>query len=384
MQLSSRILTALAVLILAVAVVAVRAGSPGTVEAATGTINVINVGTCYTTDTDVFDAADCEDGDEIDGYVVAERETAKKVDTVFATYAIDPKTSGEEPRAILINSDVIKINIEDEGRDKRTGKIYPVGQQTLSDDDSDIIEMALDSLAAELLEADDEIEDNPRSIDVSSPDANFVRGAGETASPIGSITNSGDAQFRLTGDDSTEYPMAPDGKVLWFGTVAVDNGATTFEDLSGDYITRDEDFDPGTRDSVAPWMRVSAAIPANVNLVIQYIYYQTSEQEELIGGTKKSEYVPVADANGTNRDVSPVFVDDEDDDDTEKQDALVLRASGDGNTPNQNLHLKEVGRFSGKYEGYLRLTDADGDGRCDEDNDDATAPTRCNWGFTDG
>ena len=51
MQLSSRILTALAVLILAVAVVAVRAGSPGTVEAATGTIDVVNVGTCYTTDT---------------------------------------------------------------------------------------------------------------------------------------------------------------------------------------------------------------------------------------------------------------------------------------------------------------------------------------------
>ena len=126
MQLSSRILTALAVLILAVAVVAVRAGSPGTVEAATGTINVINVGTCYTTDTDVFDATDCEDGDGIEGYVVAERETAKKVDTVFATYAIDPKTSGEEPRAILINSDVIKINIEDEGRDKRTGKLYAV------------------------------------------------------------------------------------------------------------------------------------------------------------------------------------------------------------------------------------------------------------------
>ena len=54
MQLSSRILTALAVLILAVAVVAVRAGSPGTVEAATGTIQVLNVGTCYTTDTDTF------------------------------------------------------------------------------------------------------------------------------------------------------------------------------------------------------------------------------------------------------------------------------------------------------------------------------------------
>ena len=54
MQLSSRILTALAVLILAVAVVAVRGGSSGTVEAATGTIDVLNVGTCYTTNSDVF------------------------------------------------------------------------------------------------------------------------------------------------------------------------------------------------------------------------------------------------------------------------------------------------------------------------------------------
>ena len=54
MQLSSRILTALAVLILAVAVVAVRAGSPGTVEAATGDISVLNVGTCYTTNDRCF------------------------------------------------------------------------------------------------------------------------------------------------------------------------------------------------------------------------------------------------------------------------------------------------------------------------------------------
>ena len=61
MQLSSRILTALAVLILAVTVVAVRAGSPGTLEAATGTIDVVNVGTCYTTSTDVFGLGDCDD-----------------------------------------------------------------------------------------------------------------------------------------------------------------------------------------------------------------------------------------------------------------------------------------------------------------------------------
>ena len=63
MQLSSRILTALAVLILAVAVVAVRTGSPGTVEAATGTIDVLNVGTWFTTSTDVFGVGACDDGD---------------------------------------------------------------------------------------------------------------------------------------------------------------------------------------------------------------------------------------------------------------------------------------------------------------------------------
>ena len=77
MQLSSRILTALAVLILAVAVVAVRAGSPGTVEAATGTIDVVNVGTCYTTDEEVFGVSDCDDGDE-DAYLVAGRERHRR------------------------------------------------------------------------------------------------------------------------------------------------------------------------------------------------------------------------------------------------------------------------------------------------------------------
>ena len=138
MQLSSRILTALAVLILAVAVVAVRAGSPGTVEAATGTINVINVGTCYTTDTDVFNATDCNDGDDDDqadyageddpsGYKVAGRDSATKATAVFATYPIDPKTSGDVPRAILVNSDLIKISIEDKERDKRSGVLYAVG-----------------------------------------------------------------------------------------------------------------------------------------------------------------------------------------------------------------------------------------------------------------
>ena len=103
MQLSSRILTALAVLILAVAVVAVRAGSTGTVEAATGTIDVLNVGTCYTTDTDVFAVGACDDGDD-NAYDVAGRDTISEVGTVYATYAHDPKTAPDDPRGILTNS----------------------------------------------------------------------------------------------------------------------------------------------------------------------------------------------------------------------------------------------------------------------------------------
>ena len=77
--------------------------------------------------------------------------------------------------------------------------------------------------------------------------------------------------------------------------------------------------------------------------------------------------------------VEPVFEDDENLSTPNAQDALILRVSSDGNTPTQNLWLKEKDRFSGIYEGYVRLTDADGDGRCDEDND-GTAE-RCNWGL---
>ena len=134
MQLSSRILTALAVLILAVAVVAVRAGSPGTVEAATGIIDVVNVGTCYTTDTDVFDVTDCKDGDG--DYNVAERDSITETGTVFATYAHDPKTAPDDPRGILMNSNLLKISISDSERDKRTPVLLAAGDAPTANPES--------------------------------------------------------------------------------------------------------------------------------------------------------------------------------------------------------------------------------------------------------
>ena len=374
MQLSSRILTALAVLILAVAVVAVRAGSTGTVEAATGTIDVLNVGTCYTTSTDVFAATDCDDGDgnveddpATEGYNVAERDTntVTKVDSVFATYAIDPKTSGDQPRAIVINSDLIKISIEDTGRDKRTGKLYRVGQTADEPDkaQSDVISKALGKLADELKKDHDSDPDTDPIVQVSSKTAYFD--GSEGASDIGLIENSGDAEFELEGTGNTDHPMASEdnrGKVYWFGKIPDGDDADLdpdFVNLGAGYIELDEDQGEGDGSTTAPWMKITASIPSTfisnpAGIDVDFIYYQTSEQEEIVGGAK----------NGTGDDAypgePPVFVDDEAKPD--KLDALVLRANGDGDTPAQNLWLKEDGVFSGRYEGYLRLTDADGDG----------------------
>ena len=394
MQLSSRILTALAVLILAVAVVAVRAGSTGTVEAATGTIDVLNVGTCYTTSTDVFAVGECNDGDADDndtdtdnnsGYSVAGRNTISKVDSVFATYAIDPKTSGDQPRAIAIHSDLIKISIEDTGRDKRSGVLYPVGTAATNTTAAQaaVISKALGKLAGDL---DTHDHDNdganatptPEIIGISSTTAVFTGSDGANAS--GAIDSSGDAEFELTGADNTDHPMASEddrGKVYWFGTIPDQDGDNNreFVNLGAGYIVLDEDQASGDGSTIAPWMKVTASIPDPWdNVDVDFIYYQTSEEEEIIGGGKKGAYPPGVE--------TPVFVDDENK--ATEPDALVLRANGDGDAPSQNLRLKEDGRFSGRYEGYLRLTDSDGDGKCDDDDNDTTADARCNWGRVPG
>ena len=62
--------------------------------------------------------------------------------------------------------------------------------------------------------------------------------------------------------------------------------------------------------------------------------------------------------------------------------------SSDGNTPTQNLHVREDpdDRFSGIYEGYIRLTDADGDGSVEDNESILTATRRAkdNWGLATG
>ena len=71
----------------------------------------------------------------------------------------------------------------------------------------------------------------------------------------------------------------------------------------------------------------------------------------------------------------PAFTDNEGADTAATQDdvALTVRAKADGNSTTQNLWLLETGRFTGRYVGFVRLTDADGDG--------GIADAQNNWGL---
>ena len=73
-----------------------------------------------------------------------------------------------------------------------------------------------------------------------------------------------------------------------------------------------------------------------------------------------------------------VYTEDEIDD----NDALVVRAKSDGDQQSVDLYLTETGRFTGQYEGFVRLTDANGDGK----DPDASPPitSRNDWGHVVG
>ena len=116
MQLSARILTALAVLAFTVAVVA-GSGVTNEVSAATGTIDALNVGACTTTNADDFSLDNCTQKDAF--YQQEPLEDLIEVESLYATYAHDPKTGAESPRAIIMDGDLIRVSIVDTDRDRR-------------------------------------------------------------------------------------------------------------------------------------------------------------------------------------------------------------------------------------------------------------------------
>ena len=404
MQLSSRILTALAVLILAVAVVAIRAGSTDTVDAATGTINAVNVGTCYTTDDEVFTVADCNDGDAVDndadttndnGYEVAGRDEIAEVGTVYATYAHDPKTAPDSPRAILQNSNVVKISIEDTGRDKRTPVLLGAGDKAPCDTtaapggsianpcgaggvegagnalfDAHLVEIQKD-FADIKAEFKTEIEGTKPG--ETATDFRWVAREHTSNNAPAEITISGSGVttgyriFKNQGTDDYRPMYVVDGDnspITLYGNVSRpgpnDTTLVTFEKLTGKYLDIDEDVGSGRIDGeggltgeVSPWFTIKTRVPDTVtSIVLLYVVYETSEFETLIGGNKMSDYT------GDTAPNVPAFTNSEKKD---KDTTIVAEALSDGRTSKQLLQLHETSRFSGAYEGFLELTDPNGD-----------------------
>ena len=417
MQLSSRILTALAVLILAVAVVAVRAGSTGTVEAATGTIDVLNVGTCYTTDTDVFVVGACDDGDG--KYEVADRKTITEAGTVYATYAHDPKTAPDSPRGILMNSNLIKISIADSGRDQRTPVLLGAGDarpcevdpaatpdpivcaggsedyvipdniQTTEDDESleghlKIIQKDYDAVVAD--EHDFRWVERGGNADAAmtfdNTDPRIISGITISKEEVDASDLDGDG---ITPNEKPDYkPMFTvdgDGSpISLYGMFDADAGGPLtgeFKKLNT-YLAIDEDVGDGRVDDegevgaqeVAPWFSVKASIDAGASVTVMYVVYETSERETLVGGqTTDASYDADVDApKFTKAEVKSLT------------DAMVVEARSDGPDSSQNLRLLETSRFSGRYEGYLRLTDENGN----DSSTDSAVGMDPNWGLMVG
>ena len=427
MQLSARILTALAVLAFTVAVVAGR-GATEEVSAATGTIDAMNVGACTTTNGDALKIGDCKVGNGDLGNTLAffeagELDEAIEVDELYATYAHDPKTAAEAPRGIIANADLIKISIKDTGRDRRDpvliaavasdGGTLPITGLTSAEAGADgsalspapnVFEPTIDTTSPPdgTLDAGFVLVDDYVSLDTSTPPvdqtaandggslkvvADSVGVKSESLSDLVLETpyfawNSNPANFTVSGSYTIVWagtggfePIAPDGKVKFFGCVGDDNADGTcdagdaFKDI-GDNVILDEDVVSG--ENGTPAMVLNVSVPTGGEVLLQVIYYETSGVEDLDGGDTYAcgDDPPTGEVCDDGNREGPshvVYTAAEKEDNT----ALLVQASSDGNDANADLYLRETGLFDGVYEGFLRLTDADGDGGGGDDG---------NWG----
>ena len=428
MKLAAKIFTALAIAF-AISYVAARDYTPDA-SAAAGKIDVLNVGTCYATSSDVFGEDDCLDAtDEDDTYRLDTGSNAgiqglEVASNIYATYAVDPKTSAEEPRGVLANSDLIKVSILDSGRDRRTpvllragGDQHPALTAALDcyDANNAFQEQAArgqtrDGIDGELcgvykLINDEFFSTAPKDGDdllVYQRLQKFVNrdetGDKDTAAVTFEASRaSGHVLDVRLGTNENYLPLhrefdgtdLSDDTVIRFygylesaadksGCEAVTSGeagaiatqlttSTKICDLSR-LVQFDEDIGSGSTTEevaggVAPWITFGLGVGGNDKVHIRYVYYQTSEQEEIIGGKKQgADY---------GSDEPPMFTKDESGD---SPDAIQLEGVGDGVARSQNLWLKETGRFTGRYEGYLRLTDANGN----------TVGDQPNWGRATG
>ena len=435
MQLSARILTALAVLAFAVAIVAGATSANDEVSAATGTIDAMNVGACTTTNADVLGLAHCTQKNAF--FQQKAIKAAIEVDNLYATYAFDPKNGGQSPRAILEDSDLIRISVKDSGRDRRDPVLVvsadtnfhdgPGGTDgntsTAGDGDpvqtnttTNIISLhdGQEDNATTVAPADETVASSKKVVSDSTgiKEANLpeleqevkfdIRTGGDNTT----FTTSGPHELRFESADNTHdantvadpfkaiASKADGGVIKFFGRVHNGTALGDFMDLK-DHVSIDEDVISGGPDS-PPAMTILVDVPTITNgaVQLQVISYQTSEVEFLQGADTK-----MTDDNGTPADTAD---DTEVDircgasaavnpqhqssnarvmiqaqctaDEIKNKDTFVLYAETDtdiGESKRQ-LALVETGRFTGVFQGYLRLTDPNGNA--------ALAGGADNWG----
>ena len=389
-------LTALSALAAAVvAIVAVSSSGLLNAQSATTTIDLLNVGMCVTTDDSVFKEADCNDGDTNSSFTVGDRDEIVERETVYATYAHDPISASEQPRAILVNSDLVKVTISDKGRDRRRSVLYPASITGNTDYgallDGSAGEPVVEKIK-ELITASNFAEmlaDEQNISAFTSKTTTLYRPSESSGHPL--IRDSGIAtlNFKRTGNEDF-LPLSDDednDAVIFFGfevnQVVLPDGPelTDVNTVSGvqsqvanlqilgagsaEALIADEDRSSGGGDT-PPWLSVQANVPNGKDLVIVAVLYETSDAEVIQGGAVCGTLV-----GGDDEDVAENCKTNAEQDEDEpnytaseigSKQALIARVQGDNGQGSKNLYLKETDRFTGKYSGYVRVTDANGQG----------------------
>ena len=385
-----------------------------TADAAAGSIAALNVGTCLTTDATVF-KGDCDAlsegaaGTGADGEDIRTEKT--EVSTLYATYAHDPKTASGEPRAILMDSDLLKISIADPDRDKRSGVLVRGASNTaaiVDDGTAGLGKVIRDDLVADGLDFDTH---TPAANSDPATDQDVIKFTSEedgTSDGTDGITlfdadgdNTADSIIATSGNKTLNFTRADcdgptadpcamdwefdpgdfdvdDGAVVKFygcldgGLTGTSNGSCGDATDDGpievlDELTVDEDASNGEASgNTAPWLGVNASVPDGSQAIILAIYYRTSDRENLSGGEEywscddasepteerigtedqwKCNYVDANDmgTDAVERDgeMNVVYTSNEKDRNT----ALEVMASADGDDRSANLVLMETERF---------------------------------------
>ena len=443
MQRTANLITALTALALAVAFVAGLSFHAQRTDAAAATIAALNVGTCHTTDLEVLNEDDCNPHYESFEFNQQGLDDAIEVKTLYATYAYDPHYSGVRPRAILEDADLLKISIKDEGRDVRRGVLITrsanwgstsarLALNTVVDASLDdpatpsptptpegpvthlggVVAAAIDTYVykGDPTDTVPAVETNftfklreglpavANAVVIDSPGIVELILDGTNFEPIATGDNRG--EMRFFGSVMNAMPDGPDG----IAGNADDRPNITFGELDR-FLEWDEDVNPGSTLG-APAVSIQANPRTGDMITLHAIHYLTSNVEYLMGGeTCLPQSGSVDDPETTADEGSRLTVDgaltamdnsdprflkenqvactdDELGDDFGDYDTIELKVSSTGRLRERNVYLEETDRFSGVFQGYVRLTDFDGDGK--EDNDDGdgldlTTP-RLNWG----